>query len=146
VRALANGLARRAESVTQGADQPVDDLAAIAVTSGPGRPVRPASIIAGARSAVLTLYSLLWIPRFIESDADHYGIIGVMLAMLMRQIVVCFCVVVSDVICTEMGGASRIGADDTVRPPHRSVWAGEHRRAGCVAREDDEEAVLNLEP
>ena len=63
------------------------------------------SIVAGVGSAVLSLYSALWMPRLIESNAGQYGIIGVTFAMVTWLIVVSFCVLLVAVISAELGGA-----------------------------------------
>jgi len=70
------------------------------------RRLLPGSIVAGAGSAVLSLYSALWMPRVIESNAGSYGIIGITFAMLTWLIVVCFCMVVVAVISAELGGVT----------------------------------------
>jgi uncharacterized BrkB/YihY/UPF0761 family membrane protein len=94
------------------------------------RRLLPGSVVIGAGSAILTLYSALWMPRVIEGNAGKYGIIGITFALLTWLIVVCFCLVVAAVISAEIGGApkiehrpvvleGRVGArsqDDRIRP------------------------------
>ncbi|WP_433727656.1 YhjD/YihY/BrkB family envelope integrity protein [Actinoplanes sp. CA-051413] len=75
----------------------------------PMRRLLPGSVLAGAGSAVLSVYSALWMPRLIENNAGRYGIIGITFAMLTWLIVVCFAVVTIAAISAEMGGATRIG-------------------------------------
>ena len=74
----------------------------------PIRRLLPGSIVIAAGSAILSLYSALWMPRVIESNAGKYGIIGITFALLTWLIVVCLCLVVAAVISAEIGGAPRI--------------------------------------
>lgn len=69
------------------------------------RRLLPGSVVAGVGGALLNLYSAVWMPRVIESNADRYGIIGITFALLTWLILVCVCVVVAAVIGAEMGGA-----------------------------------------
>ncbi|MET8148528.1 YhjD/YihY/BrkB family envelope integrity protein [Actinoplanes sp. NPDC049668] len=69
------------------------------------RRLLPGSVVAGIGGALLNLYSAVWMPRVIESNADRYGIIGITFALLTWLILVCVCVVVAAVIGAEMGGA-----------------------------------------
>jgi uncharacterized BrkB/YihY/UPF0761 family membrane protein len=78
----------------------------------PIRRLLAGSIVAGAGSAVLSVYSALWMPRLIESNAGRYGIIGVTFAMLTWLIVVGFAVVVVAVMSAELGGAARFGRQE----------------------------------
>jgi membrane protein len=75
----------------------------------PIRRLLPGSIVAGGGSAVLSVYSALWMPRLIESNAGRYGIIGITFAMLTWLIVVGFAVVALAVVGAEMGGAAPLG-------------------------------------
>jgi membrane protein len=70
----------------------------------PVRRLLPGAIVAGAGSVVLNVYSAVWMPRVIETNAERYGIIGITFAMLTWLIVVGFCVVVVAVIGVETGG------------------------------------------
>jgi membrane protein len=72
----------------------------------PIRRLLPGSIVAGAGSAVVSLYSALWMPHLIESNSVRYGVIGITFALLTWLIVIAFCVVVVAVISAEMGSAS----------------------------------------
>ena len=74
----------------------------------PIRRLVPGSVVVGIGSAVLSLYSALWMPRLIETNAGRYGIIGITFAILTWLIVVCFCVVVAAVISAETGGAPAV--------------------------------------
>jgi len=88
----------------------------------PIRRLLPGSIVIGAGSAILTLYSALWMPRLIENNAGRYGIIGITFAILTWLIVVCLLLVVAAVISAEIGGSvSGPGAGD---PPDR-VMSGD---------------------
>jgi membrane protein len=71
----------------------------------PIRRLLPGSIVIGAGNAVLSLYSALWMPRLIETNAARYGIIGITFALLTWLILVCFCLVVAAVLSAEIGGA-----------------------------------------
>jgi hypothetical protein len=53
----------------------------------------------------LSLYSVLWMPRVIASNAERYGIIGITFALLTWLIVVSVGLVAAAVISAEMGGA-----------------------------------------
>jgi uncharacterized BrkB/YihY/UPF0761 family membrane protein len=72
----------------------------------PIRRLLPGSIVAGAGSAVVSLYSALWMPHLIETNSARYGVIGITFALLTWLIVIGFCVVVVAVIGAEMGSAS----------------------------------------
>ena len=74
----------------------------------PIRRLVPGSLVVGIGSAVLSLYSALWMPRLIETNADRYGIIGITFAILTWLIVICFCLVVAAVISAEVGGAPAV--------------------------------------
>lgn len=93
----------------------------------PVRRLLPGSIVVGAGSALLSVYSAVWMPRVIESNAGKYGIIGITFALLTWLIVVCFCLVVAAVIGAEIGGAPRIGhrpaipGSDVGPPPQESA-------------------------
>ncbi|MFI5889926.1 YhjD/YihY/BrkB family envelope integrity protein [Actinoplanes sp. NPDC051513] len=73
----------------------------------PLRRLLAGAVVAGAGSAVLSVYSALWMPRLIESNAGRYGVIGITFALLTWLIVVGFCLVVVAVISAELGGATR---------------------------------------
>jgi membrane protein len=81
----------------------------------PIRRLLPGSIVIGAGSAFLTLYSALWMPRLIENNAERYGIIGITFAMLTWLILIGLAVVVAAVISAEIGGAPAINGRST--PP-----------------------------
>ncbi|HEX8348151.1 MAG TPA: HdeD family acid-resistance protein [Actinoplanes sp.] len=72
----------------------------------PVRRLLPGAVFAGVGSVAMNLYSAVWMPRVIESNAERYGIIGITFAMLTWLIVVGFCVVVVAVIGFEMGGSA----------------------------------------
>jgi membrane protein len=65
------------------------------------------SFIIAAGSMVLSLYSALWMPRVIASNAEQYGIIGITFALLTWLIVVSIGLVAAAAISAEMGGAPR---------------------------------------
>ncbi|HEY7271992.1 MAG TPA: hypothetical protein VH502_04590, partial [Actinoplanes sp.] len=74
----------------------------------PIRRLLRSSVVIAAGSAILSLYSALWMPRVIASNAEEYGIIGITFALLTWLIVVSFCMVIAAVISAELGGAPRI--------------------------------------
>ncbi|HST90652.1 MAG TPA: hypothetical protein VLJ13_00465, partial [Brevundimonas sp.] len=74
----------------------------------PIRRLLRSSFVIAAGSAVLSLYSALWMPRVIASNAEEYGIIGITFALLTWLIVVSLCMVVAAVVSAELGGAPRI--------------------------------------
>jgi membrane protein len=78
------------------------------------RRLLPGALAIGAGSAVLSLYSALWMPRLIENNAGRYGIIGITFALLTWLILVCFCVVVAAVLSAELGGAPTAGPGPVV--------------------------------
>lgn len=100
----------------------------------PIRQLLAGSIVAGGGSAVLSLYSALWMPRLIESNSGRYGIIGITFAILTWLIVVGFCVVTIAVISAELGGAARIESGEVALSPlpvlalSSSKTSGQHSR------------------
>jgi len=65
----------------------------------------------------MNLYSAVWMPRVIETNATRYGIIGITFAMLTWLIVVGFCVVVVAVVGVEIaGGATEAERSAPARP------------------------------
>lgn len=103
------------------------------------RRLLPGSIVIGVGSAILTLYSALWMPRVIESNAAKYGIIGITFALLTWLIVVSLCLVVAAVISAEIGGAAKIQhlpviPDSPVgQPPQESAV----RSGGSLGKDED---------
>jgi membrane protein len=91
----------------------------------PVRRLLPGAIFAGVASVVLNLYSAVWMPRVIETNAARYGIIGITFAMLTWLIVVGFCVVVAAVVGVEIGGSAT-----EAEPPSPT-------RAGAARGDDD---------
>lgn len=73
------------------------------------RRLLPGSVVAGVGSAVLSVYSALWMPQLIETNAARYGIIGITFAMLTWLIIVGFGVVTVAVMSAELGGAAPPG-------------------------------------
>jgi uncharacterized BrkB/YihY/UPF0761 family membrane protein len=114
----------------------------------PIRRLVPGAIVAGAGSAVLSVYSTLWMPRLIQNNADRYGIIGITFAMLTWLIVVCFCVVVAAVISAEVGGAPP--PQHRAVAPHRDdgapVREGPARSDGSAGGQDEDRTVRSLDP
>jgi uncharacterized BrkB/YihY/UPF0761 family membrane protein len=82
------------------------------------------AVVAGAGTAVLSVYSALWMPRLIENNAARYGIIGITFAMLTWLILVGFCVVAVAVISAELGGAPTIRPRAAAAPPAGSTPPG----------------------
>ena len=93
----------------------------------PIRRLLPGSIVIGAGSAIVALYSALWMPRVIESNARQYGIIGITFALVTWLIVVCLCLVVAAVIGAEIGGAPPVRHQSVIidnpvgAPPQQST-------------------------
>lgn len=81
----------------------------------PLRRLLPGSLVIAAGSAVLTLYSALWMPRLIETNSERYGIIGITFAILTWLILICFLMVVAAVLSAELGGARPVQRG-TVQP------------------------------
>jgi membrane protein len=107
----------------------------------PIRRLLPGSVAIGGGSAILSLYSALWMPRLIEENATRYGIIGITFALLTWLILVCFLVVVAAVLSAEMGG----GAAGTFRSvtPDGSVGTPSQQdptRSGGSSGTDDDGA------
>jgi membrane protein len=105
----------------------------------PIRRLLPGSIVIGAGSVVVTLYSALWMPHVIESNARQYGIIGITFALLTWLIVVCLCLVVSAVIGAEIGGAPTVQhrpviPDNPVGPPPQQSTV---RSGGSLGADED---------
>jgi uncharacterized BrkB/YihY/UPF0761 family membrane protein len=108
----------------------------------PIRRLLPGAITAGAGSAVLTLYSALWMPRLIENNAGRYGIIGITFAMLTWLIVVCFTIVIAAVLSAELGGAPAVRLGSATPDGEAAVPAqpGPVRPAGSLVGDDDRDA------
>ena len=107
------------------------------------RRLLPGSIVIGAGSAVLTVYSALWMPRLIENNAGRYGIIGITFAILTWLILVCLMLVMAAVISAEIGGAAPVSAvlarPAEARPGDASPAGG--RPAGVMSSDPDEDTM-----
>jgi membrane protein len=99
------------------------------------RRLLPGSVVAGIGGAALSVYSAVWMPRVIESNAGRYGIIGITFALLTWLILVCVAVVIAAVIGAEMGGAPAAG-----NPPPAGPTASTDQ-AGGVPRPSDDDAL-----
>ena len=75
----------------------------------PIRRLLPGALVAGAGSAVMSLYSALWMPHLIENNSRQYGVIGITFAILTWLIVIGFGVVLVAAISAELGGAAALG-------------------------------------
>jgi len=62
----------------------------------------PGAVLAGVGQAVVSLYSAVWMPRLIATNATRYGVIGVTFALLTWLIVVAFCMVGAAVVSAEI--------------------------------------------
>jgi membrane protein len=92
------------------------------------RRLLPGSVVAGAGSAVLSLYSALWMPRVIAKNSESYGIIGITFALLTWLIVVSFCIVVVAVVSAELGGVSAASGEPALPGTRVGEASGrEHR-------------------
>jgi membrane protein len=109
----------------------------------PLRRLLPGSIVIGAGSAILTVYSALWMPRLIENNAGRYGIIGITFAILTWLILVCLLLVTAAVISAEIGGApsaSAPSASVAVASPGGVRPAGA-RPAGVMSGDPDDDTM-----
>jgi membrane protein len=80
----------------------------------PIRRVIPGAIVAGIVQTALSIWSTLWMPRLLETNADRYGAIGVTFALLSWLVVVGFAMVAYAVVSAELGGAGQ--SDDEWEP------------------------------
>ena len=101
----------------------------------PFRQLLAGSLVVGAGSAALSLYSALWMPRVIETNAARYGIIGITFALLTWLIIIGFALVAAAVISAEMGGAPA-AHHGPVQPGGR-VGARPARPDRSLAKDDD---------
>jgi membrane protein len=69
----------------------------------PRRELLPGALVAGAGQVVLSLYSAIWMPRLLATNAERYGVIGVTFAILTWLIVLGACLVAAAVISAEVG-------------------------------------------
>lgn len=108
----------------------------------PIRRLLPGSIAVGAGSAVLTLYTALWMPRLIENNAGRYGIIGITFAMLTWLIVVGFAVVIAAVLSAELGAApaAQLGSVTADGEPAMPAQPGPVRPIGSIGGDDNPDA------
>ena len=63
----------------------------------------PGAVVAGLGQVVAGVYSAVWMPRLIATDAARYGIIGVTFALLTWLIVIAFGIVLAAVVSAETG-------------------------------------------
>lgn len=63
----------------------------------------PGAVLAGVGQAVVSVYSAVWMPRLISTNAERYGVIGVTFALLTWLIVIAFCMVCAAVVSAEVG-------------------------------------------
>ena len=69
----------------------------------PRRQLVPGAVVAGVGQVLISIYSAVWMPRLIGSNAEQYGVIGVTFAMLTWLIVLAACLVAVAVISAEVG-------------------------------------------
>lgn len=73
----------------------------------PARRLLPGALVAGLGQTLIGVYSALWMPRVIEENANHYGVIGVTFALMGWLIIIGLAIVASAVVSAEAGGAPR---------------------------------------
>jgi membrane protein len=71
------------------------------------RKLLPGALTAGLAQAVAAVYSTVWMPHLVSSNAERYGVIGVTFALLTWLIVVSAGIVVAAVVSAEAG--TRVG-------------------------------------
>jgi membrane protein len=112
----------------------------------------PGAVLAGAGQAVVSLYSAVWMPRLISTNAERYGVIGVTFALLTWLIVIAFCMVCAAVVSAEIGLSgepSSAPADEPSEPdaaanrtspahpaPRPARFPGVRARLAALARAD----------
>jgi membrane protein len=67
----------------------------------PRRALVPGSITAAAGQAVVSIYSVTWMPHLVSLNSVRYGVIGVTFALLTWLIVVCAGIVAAAVVSAE---------------------------------------------
>jgi membrane protein len=70
----------------------------------------PGAVVAGLGQVAAGVYSAVWMPRLIATDAARYGVIGVTFALVTWLIVIAFGVVIAAVVSAELR-LSRVRAD-----------------------------------
>jgi membrane protein len=87
----------------------------------PRRELLPGALVAGAGQVVVSLYSAIWMPHLLTTNAQRYGVIGVTFAILTWMIVLGACLVAAAVISAEVGlrrrrFAAMVPAQQIVQP------------------------------
>jgi membrane protein len=72
----------------------------------PPRVLLPGAIVASAGQLAVSIYSALWMPRVVATNAERYGLIGVTFALVSWLIVVGLAVVAGAVVSAELGWAA----------------------------------------
>jgi uncharacterized membrane protein/uncharacterized BrkB/YihY/UPF0761 family membrane protein len=76
----------------------------------PLRALVPGSVAAAAGQVLLSLYSALWMPGVVASNAERYGLIGVTFALVSWLIVIGLAVVAGGVVAAELARARGLAA------------------------------------
>jgi membrane protein len=79
------------------------------------RRLLPGALAAGAGQVVVSIYTVAWMPRLIETNAERYGIIGVTFAILTWLIALSTAIVVTAVVSAEAGAAGAATVEDSER-------------------------------
>jgi membrane protein len=114
----------------------------------PRRELLPGALVAGAGQVVLSLYSAIWMPRLLATNAERYGVIGVTFAILTWLIVLGACLVAAAVISAEVGlrrrrsgiAAAQETEPDTTPDDGVAPDEGIAPRATVGAREEEPDA------
>lgn len=85
------------------------------------RQLIPGALVAGTAQAAVALYSTIWMPHLMTTNAERYGVIGITFALLTWLIVVAAGMVATAVVSAEVGERTRSDGDDpasaTAAPP-----------------------------
>jgi membrane protein len=73
----------------------------------PIRLLIPGAVFAAAGQVVVSMYSALWMPRAVATNAAQYGLIGVTFALLTWLIVVSFAIVASAAVAAELAASAQ---------------------------------------
>jgi membrane protein len=69
----------------------------------PPRALLPGAVMASAGQVIVSIYSALWMPQLVATDAERYGLIGVTFALVSWLIVIALAVVAGAVVSAELG-------------------------------------------
>ncbi len=72
----------------------------------PARALVPGALVASAGQLAVAIYSAVWMPRLVATNAERYGLIGVTFALISWLIVIALAVVAGAVVSAELGWAA----------------------------------------